>query len=181
MIVLMAGLPGTGKSTLARALAARVHGAVLDKDRVRAALFAPEDIEYSEEQDNFCVGLLMEAAAFLLRRNPERVVFVDGRTFSKRNHLEDAIGAVEKIPSAWRILECVCAEETARRRLEADARSGGHPAANRDIELYRTVRRAWEPIALPHTVIDTDRPLADCVEHALSALVFRLPPPPCGA
>ena len=40
MIVIMAGLPGTGKSTLARALAQRLAGAVLDKDEIRAALFA---------------------------------------------------------------------------------------------------------------------------------------------
>ena len=38
MIVLMAGLPGTGKSTLARGLASRVDGAVLSKDEIRHAI-----------------------------------------------------------------------------------------------------------------------------------------------
>ena len=35
MIVTMAGLPGTGKSTLARILAQRLPGAVLDKDIIQ--------------------------------------------------------------------------------------------------------------------------------------------------
>ena len=42
MIVLMAGLPGTGKSTLARELAAQTSGRVLSKDEIRHAIFLPE-------------------------------------------------------------------------------------------------------------------------------------------
>jgi adenylylsulfate kinase-like enzyme len=50
--VLLAGLPATGKSTLARALAERLEGAaVLDKDRVRAALFPGDMVDYTTEQD----------------------------------------------------------------------------------------------------------------------------------
>jgi len=71
---------------------------------------------------------------------------------------------------AWRILECVCSEETARRRLEADVLAGRHPAANRNFELYLEVKRAWEPIIIPHTVIDTDAPLEECIERGVAAL-----------
>src|SRR5947209_2269421 len=46
MLIAMAGLPGTGKSTLARQMARALSGVVLDKDVIRAALFPPALVEY---------------------------------------------------------------------------------------------------------------------------------------
>ena len=74
MLVLMAGLPGTGKSTLSRMLAAELGGTVIDKDQVRASLFAPPDIEYSTEQDDFCMAVMLKVAGYLLRKDPVRLV-----------------------------------------------------------------------------------------------------------
>ena len=62
MIILMAGLPGTGKSTLARQLASRTSGRVLSKDEIRHTIFADHEIEYSSRQDDFCQQLRLQAA-----------------------------------------------------------------------------------------------------------------------
>ena len=66
MLVVMAGLPGTGKSALARRLAADLGGVVLGKDEVRAALFPPPLLDYSPEQDDLAVGAIYTAAAHVL-------------------------------------------------------------------------------------------------------------------
>jgi predicted kinase len=168
MLVLMAGLPGTGKSTLSRALATDLHGTVLDKDQIRAALFPSSDIEYSTEQDDFCMGIMLKVAGYIFRKNPARLIFLDGRTFSRRYQLDRATGFAHAISQPWRIIECICSEEAARERLAFDS---AHLAANRDFNLYLEVKARFEEITLPKTVIDTDQPLESCIRSAKPALL----------
>ena len=167
MIILMAGLPGTGKTTLARTLAERTGGCVLSKDEIRAALFAPDDIEYSTAQDDFCMEVMLQATRFLLQKNPERKIFLDGRTFSRRYQIDRVLTFATDSSQPWTILECTCSEESARRRLELDP---AHPARNRTFSLYLGVKARFEPIGYQETVINTDQPLEECVRQAMTAL-----------
>jgi predicted kinase len=170
MIVLMAGLPGTGKTTLARALASRTGGRVLSKDEVRHALFTPDEIEYSSRQDDFCLHVMLETAGYLLHRDPSLVLFLDGRPFSRRYQIENVVNAAASLNQSWCILECVCPGGICRKRLEDQSATGAHPAGNRDFQLYLEVKSRFEAIPLPKTVIDTSEPLETCVKQALVIL-----------
>jgi adenylylsulfate kinase len=167
MIVLMAGLPGTGKSTLAGALSERLSGTVLSKDEIRHALFSKRDVEYTTEQDDFVMEVMLRAAERILRKQPDRYVLLDGRTFSRNYQIERVMAVAAPLAQRCQILECVCSDETARTRLEAQAAVGGHPAGNRTFALYLDIKRGFEPIPGPKIIIDTDEPFENCVDRAL--------------
>lgn len=162
MIVVMAGLPGTGKSTLARTLAREVGGVVLSKDTLREALFPAEFVEYSTGQDDFVQDLMQCTAEYLILKHPKLTVFFDGRTFSRAYQIDRVVALAERLQTPWRIIECVCPEEVARQRIEA---AQTHPAKNRTYELYKKVRAEFEQIVRPKVVVDTGGPVTGVAEY----------------
>jgi predicted kinase len=167
--VMLAGLPGTGKSTLARALAARLDGVVLDKDQVREALFSGDLTDYSPEQDDLCARAMLEAAAYLTQRQRVVFVFIDGRTFSRHEQIDEVISAAEQAGAAWRILHVVCSEAVAETRLSRQ--DPANPARNRDPALYRDIKNRFEGIAYPKLGVDTTDGVNAVVEDVCRYLV----------
>ena len=168
----MAGLPGTGKSTLARALARELGAVVLDKDRIRAALFPPAVIDYSAAQNDFCMAVVYRTAAFLLGQAAARPVIVDGRTFGRSIQVQALQKAAQTMAARLYIVECVCAEATALARLAGDVAQGAHPAADRGPALYARIKVGWVPITAPKLVVDTDAPLENCLARCLTYLTI---------
>lgn len=146
--IALAGLPGTGKSTLARALVARLGGRVLSKDEVRAELHGGE-AAYTREQDDACFREVLRRAA----EGDVSPTVLDGRTFTRAETVHEVVAFAQARGIALDWVECVCAPEVARARLAADAE---HPAADRGPELHDRLARGGEPFPVPRLVVRTD-------------------------
>lgn len=172
MLILMVGLPGTGKSTLSRSLIERFGGFVIDKDIIRPALFGPSQIDYTVEQDDFCQDVMLETAAYLLTRKPKLRVFLDGRPFSREYQRERVRNAASQIGTKLAVIECVALEETALARIRRDLESGAHLAANRTVDLYYVKRQDFErePVRETRLTISSDQPLETSIAEADSYL-----------
>jgi predicted kinase len=167
--VLLAGPPATGKSTLAKALAEQLERvAVLDKDRVRAALFPGSMTDYSPAQDDLCVHAMLEAAGYITLLNRAQFIFFDGRTFSRRAQIDTVLSAAKAAGATWKILSLTCSDDTAMARLQE--KDPDHPAGNRTIELYQRVKAAFEPIDHPKLELDTTHGVSPVLKSALDYL-----------
>jgi len=172
-IVIMAGLPGTGKTALATVLAQRLDGIVLSKDEVRAALFPPGAITYSSGQNDFCMSLILMAAQRIAADHTVPFIFLDGRTFSRTQHIAQVARGAAMVGAELRILYLYCPESLALERIKKD--QGKHAAKNRDPLLYFLVKSYFEPITLPKFDVDTSQPLEECVAKCIGYLAPGTP------
>jgi hypothetical protein len=150
-VIALTGLVGTGKSSVARALAAELDGVVVSSDRVRKAQ-AGIPVE-RRAAAGFREGLYRDeptARVYAELTARARTISVSGRIAildasfalrSQRDRLRSELGAPVAHPL---LLEVACAPEVSLQRLEERARGGTDPS-DAGPELYAALARAYEP------------------------------------
>ncbi len=174
MLVVVCGLSGSGKSTVAAALADRTGFAHLNSDRVRKALAGLRPTErggeelYTAERNVATYAALHAAAGDALGAG--RGIILDG-TFQRRAHRDRARAIADGIGAPMLFVECRTDEAEIRRRLAARTTRDDDPS-DAGWEVYRRQRRAYEAVAVdePHVTVDTARPLAEVVAEVEAAL-----------
>ncbi len=165
MLIVFSGLPGTGKSTLARALAARLRAVLLRIDTIEQALRAVRPDEAEMGPDGYLAGYAIAADNLSL-----------GRTV-----VADAVNPIDLTRDAWRTvgeragvpvveIEIACSDRAEhRRRVEtrvADIDGLVMPT------WQNVLDRDYRPWTRDRLVVDTaGRTPEDCVEE----IVDRLP------
>jgi adenylylsulfate kinase len=140
---------------------------VLDKDLIRGALFPADEIDYTTAQDDLCMRVMIQVAAYILTKDASKHIILDGRTFSRRYQLDEWKHLARQLDVSIAVIECVCRDTVVRERLQRDAATNMHPAANRDYAMYLEVKARSEGVAGPKCVIDTEQCLGICVRQAL--------------
>jgi predicted kinase len=163
MLIAFSGLPGTGKTTIARELARRLRATYLRVDTVEQALRSCGTLEevmaegyetiYRLAEDNLNLGLTVIADSV----NPIDIT-------------RDAWSEVAREANVRLVnVEVVCSNETEHRR-RVETRSSDIP----DLVLPtwdKVKNREYHPWTQPRIVVDTaGRSIGDCVGQLLSEL-----------
>lgn len=148
--VLVGGWPGSGKTTVARALAAALGLAYLGKDELKESLWqqlgVPTTVEESRRLGETAVRVLLRVG----RDCPGAVI--DSTWYAYTRPL------VAELPGPVIEVRCLVSRETARQRYAARNRGAGH------LDDRRTADELWgRPVAAlgvgPLIQIDTERPV----------------------
>lgn len=165
MIVLV-GLPGSGKSHLAREIKHRVPAVILDSDALRQALFA--DPQHTTKEH----ARLFPAIHVLMVRLLERgiTIIVDATNLREANRrpfyrtAEDH-GAKLVLVRVW------APKRVIRQRLAArDARASAADRSTATLDVYERMLADAEPIRRRHVSVDTSKDLGPAVDKIIRDL-----------
>lgn len=146
-MIMITGLPGTGKSTLAAAVSNAMGAHHLNTDLVREHL--GKRGQYDEETKQLVYAEMLRQAEAFLRAG--QGVVIDG-TFYRERLREPFQRLAERMNVACRWVEIRAEDTTVRTRIN---RPRAHSEA--DFSVYQKIKALYEPLDRAHLVLWSDQ------------------------
>lgn len=167
--MLLKGFPGSGKSTLGRALSRRLAWPLIDKDDIKDIV-----AEQIQAETN---GLAYDVMLNIVRRQLlQGLNVICDSPLTHRVTYERAKGIALAAHAQLVIVECFCSDEQVWSQRINARRKRGLPAHHMTewerVQAYRrqyTVEAGYD-ITDPHIVVDTGKPLDECVADVVKWL-----------
>ena len=183
LLLVTCGLMGTGKSTIARALAEALGWKWLRSDQVRKELARIPALErrhepfhqgiYSPDFSQRTYQALFDRARRLLQRGSS--VILDA-SFKKERDRSAALTLAAEMNAEFLLIECTCEEGVIRERLERRTAKRKEPSDGR-WEIFKEQKEDFEKIggldAGLFLSLDTRFPVADCLKRIFQHLLRR--------
>jgi len=166
VVVALIGLPGAGKSVIARALEDQLGLRRVCRDAIRHAMFPKCSYSFAEKRAAFRSTLLALEINCMLGQSS----VIDGVTFSRRRDLarvDSVIGRYRFTPVP---IFLDCPPELARQRIANDVANDRHLARDRTPEMVNEVLVRFDTPPPNALVIDASLPAAEMCRVALAAV-----------
>ncbi len=144
-LVVVCGLPGVGKTTVAETITDRTDGELFRTDVVRKELF-PEP-EYTAEESQVVYEELFRRGTEALARGSAAVF--DG-TFTDRSRRENALAVADEVGVDWTLVNVQCDTTVVERRIECRE----NDVSDADFDVHLMYRDRFEPIDRDHVTVD---------------------------
>ena len=144
----MCGLPGVGKTTIARQLAPLLNGVILSTDKIRKELF--DKPSYGRRERKLIYDILILLAKYLCNSNVNCIL---DATFSREKSRQEIRNKLELCSKEISIIECICPEDIVIARLNARK----HDFSDADFSIYKNMKRIYEPVKKEHVTVDTSK------------------------
>jgi len=157
MLIIVCGLPGSGKSSLSRSLKKVFSAVYLNSDVIRKQIFSSP--AYTEdEKRRVYFEMANQAEKILAGRN----VIVDA-TFYKKRYREIMKEAARDAGTRYIIIECTLPEDVIRSRLakRMEFRKGVSDAG---YDVYLEMKGNFDPIDERHLTVDCSLPMEERVK-----------------
>jgi hypothetical protein len=165
VLILTAGLMGSGKSCQAHALAARLGAEIIRTDILRKELFHIKPMDryyedfgqgiYSDDISRLTYDKAYDLAAQKIKQG--KAVIIDA-SFRRRTERHKALDLARNLGVHFYILECVCPDKITKKRLDGRIRNNDNPSDGR-WELFHKQKDDFDAIdevpADCHFKIDT--------------------------
>ncbi|MDA1002804.1 MAG: ATP-binding protein [Chloroflexi bacterium] len=160
-LVVLVGPPGSGKSTLTRALAERLAVVSLDGERIRSELFAAPDYSFRESQR---VGRAVRTLVGELLDQRLTVVYDDSNLTEWERQPLYTLAEAHRVRLV--LVHVTSPMSVILGRIQGLAEADRHDTVSR-VELYERMAGRYEPITRPHLTVDTSHDIRQFVEGVI--------------